>query len=209
MGASIGWFAVKGKHGDEVLAAMDLVRNGKVATHPGRGYSLDLPNGWFVVVSRFAAPLIAEAEMRRLSRGCTVLVCEYDDQVMVSSSACYVNGLRNWRAEHDGQQDDSRHLSTSGGLPPAFDAIHARIEAMQDAADAEGDDVDHYYSLPVELAQSVTTFHADLPASAYGAAACDGWSFADATPSAPVDPDLPRKARRAVEKATRPWWKLW
>lgn len=208
MGTSIGWLAVNGRGGNEVLAALDLVPNGQAATHPRRGFSIDLPNGWFVVVSRFAAPLIAEDAMRRLSRGCTVVTCEYDDSVMVSSASCYVNGLRNWRAEHDGE-DDNRHLATSGGLPQAFDAIHARIESMQDSADAEGDDVDHYYSLPIELAQSVTSFHAELPASAYGVGTCEGWSLAEATATPSVDPDLPRKARRAVEKATRPWWKLW
>ncbi|MGF6711455.1 hypothetical protein QFZ41_002419 [Luteibacter sp. W1I16] len=209
MGASIGWLAVKGKGGDEVRAALDLVPNGHTAAQPRRGFSIALPNGWFVVVTRFAAPLIAEDDMRRLSRGCVLVTCEYDDDVMVSSATCYVNGIRNWRAEHDGQQDDTRDLSTSGSLPAAFDAIHARIESLQDAADAEGDDVDHYYSLPIELAQSVTTFHADLPASAYGATACEGWVVAEATATAPADPDLPRKVRKAVEKATRPWWKFW
>jgi hypothetical protein len=209
MGASIGWLAVKGKGGDDVRAALDLVPNGQTAAQPRRGFSIALPNGWFVVVTRFAAPLIAEEDMRRLSRGCVLVTCEYDDDVMVSSATCYVNGIRNWRAEHDGQQDDTRDLSTSGSLPAAFDAIHARIESLQDAADAEGDDVDHYYSLPIELAQSVTTFHADLPASAYGATACEGWVVAEATATAPADPDLPRKVREAVEKASRPWWKFW
>jgi hypothetical protein len=209
MGASIGWLAVKGKGGDEVRTALDLVPNGQTATQPRRGFSIALPNGWFVVVTRFAAPLIAEDDMRRLSRGCVLVTCEYDDDVMVSSATCYVNGIRNWRAEHDGQQDDTRDLSTSGSLPAAFDAIHARIEGLQDAADAEGDDVDHYYSLPIELAQSVTTFHADLPASAYGATACEGWVVAEATAAAPSDPDLPRKVRKAVEKASRPWWRFW
>jgi hypothetical protein len=210
MGASIGWLAVKGKGGDEVLAALDLVPNEQTASHPRRGFSLALPNGWFAVVTRFAAPLIAEDAMRRLSRGCVVVTCEYDDEVLVSASTCYVNGLRNWSAEHDGQQDDTRHLATSGSLPAAFDAIHARIESMQDAADAAGDDVDHYYSLPIELAQSVTTFHADLPASAFGAGACRGWTLVEATaPAAARDPDLPRKVRKAVARATRPWWKFW
>ncbi|MET0506166.1 MAG: hypothetical protein ABWZ85_12650, partial [Luteibacter sp.] len=78
MGTSIGWLAVNGKSADDVLAELDLVRNGQVATHPRRGFSLDLPNGWFVVVSRFATPLIAEDAVRRLSRGCTVVTCEYD-----------------------------------------------------------------------------------------------------------------------------------
>jgi hypothetical protein len=209
MAASIGWLAVKGKGGDEVLAALDLVRNEQTASHPRRGFALALPNGWYAVVTRFAAPLIAEDAMRRLSRGCVVVTCEYDDQVMVSASTCYVNGLRNWRAEHDGQQDDTRDLSTSGSLPAAFDAIHARIESMQDTADAEGDDVDHYYSLPIELAQSVTTFHADLPASAFGAASYEGWTPAEVVAPPPADPDLPRKVRKAVAKATRPWWKFW
>ncbi|SFW54101.1 hypothetical protein [Luteibacter sp. UNCMF366Tsu5.1] len=209
MGASVGWFAVKGKGRDEVFAALDLVRNERTASHPGTGYSLALPNGWFAVVTRFESPLIADADMRRLSHGCVVITCEYDDHVMVSSSTCYVNGLRNWRAEHDGQHDDNRHLATSGSLPAAFDAIHARIETMQDAADTDGDDVDHYYSLPIELAQSVTTFHADLPASAYGATLCEGWTLVEATAVPAADPDLPRKVRKAVAKATRPWWKLW
>ncbi|WP_413625267.1 hypothetical protein [Luteibacter sp. Lutesp34] len=209
MATSIGWLAVKGKGGDDVLAELDLVRNEQTASHPRRGFALALPNGWYAVVTRFAAPLIAEDAMRRLSRGCVVVTCEYDDQVMVSSATCYVNGLRNWRAEHDGQQDDTRNLSTSGSLPAAFDAIHARMESMQDAADAEGDDVDHYYSLPIELAQSVTTFHADLPASAYGAVACEGWIPAEVATPPPADPELPRKVRKAVAKATRPWWKFW
>jgi len=208
VGTSIGWLAVNGKSADVVLAELELVRNGQVAMHPRRGFSLALPSGWFVVVSRFATPLIAEDAVRRLSRGCTVVTCEYDDHVMVSSAACYMNGLRNWRAEHDGGED-TRQLAAIGSLPPAFDAIYARIESMQDAADAEDDDIDHYYSIPIELAQSVTTFHAGLPASAYGVGTCDGWSLVEATATPPVDPDLPRKARAAVEKATRPWWKIW
>jgi len=73
MGVSIGWLAVRGKDADTVLGALDLVRNGSTESHPRRGYAITLPSGWFVVVTRFASPLIAEESLRPLSRGCTVV----------------------------------------------------------------------------------------------------------------------------------------
>lgn len=210
MGVSIGWVAVKGKDADTVLGALELVRNGETTSHPRRGYAITLPSGWFVVVTRFASPLIAEASLRPLSRGCTVVTCEQDDQQLVSTAACYVDGLRSWTVEHDGQQDDTRHLASKGNLPLAFDAIHARIEALQDATDADREDVDHFYFLPPELAHGVTTFDEALPASAYGVAAFEGW-----TPAEALKPgrkaELSWSVRRAMVKARadRPWWKFW
>ncbi|SKB37338.1 hypothetical protein [Luteibacter sp. 22Crub2.1] len=210
MGVSVGWLAVKGKDGDAVLAALDLVRNEQTTTEPRRGYAIELPSGWFVVVTRFASPLIAEESLRPLSRGCTVITCEQEEHVMVSAATCYVDGLRTWHVEHDGEGDDVRHIVSHGEPPPAFDAIHARIEALQDASDAEGDDVDHFYSLPPELAQSVTTFDVDLPASAYGKLVFTGWT-AKETLAPGATPQLPRKLRREMVKAraARPWWKFW
>jgi hypothetical protein len=210
MGVSIGWLAVKGKDADTVLGALDLVRNGETTSHPRRGYAITLPSGWFVVVTRFASPLIAEESLRPLSRKCMVVTCEQDDQQLVSSSTCYIDGIRSWTVEHDGQQDDTRHLSSNGELPRAFDAIHARIEALQDASDADGDDADHFYFLPAELAQSVTTFDEELPASAYGATAFEGWVQAEALKPG-RKPNLPWSVRRAMVKARaeRPWWKFW
>lgn len=210
MGASIGWLAVKGKDADAVLGALGLVRNEQTESHPRRGFAITLPSGWFVVVTRFASPLIAEESLRPLSRGCTVITCEQDDQQLVSTATCYVDGLRTWRVEHDGQQDDTRHLASQGSLPRAFDAIHARIEALQDQADAEGEDADHFFFLPPELAHSVTTFDEARPASAYGVAAFEGW-----TPVEALKPGrkatLPWSVRRAMvtARADRPWWKFW
>jgi len=109
MGASIGWLAVKGKDSDAVLGALDLVRNEQTESHPRRGFAITLPSGWFVVVTRFASPLIAEESLRPLSRGCTVVTCEQDDQQLVSAATCYVDGLRTWRVEHDGQQEQQLH----------------------------------------------------------------------------------------------------
>jgi hypothetical protein len=210
VGVAIGWLAVRGKDADAVLAELDLVRNEQTATDARRGFAIALPSGWFVVVTRFASPLIAEASLRPLSRGCTVVTCEQEDHTMVSAATCYINGLRTWHVEHDGQEGATRHVVCKGEPPRAFDAIHARIEALQDASDAEGDDADHFYSLPPELAQSVTTFDVDLRANAYGEVVFTGWT-AKETLKPGTKPQIPWKLRREMVKAraSRPWWKFW
>jgi len=210
MTSATGWVAIKGMDGDAVFAALDLVRNEQTSTHPRRGFAITLPSGWFIVVTRFASPLIAEESLRPLSRGCTVVTCEQDEHQLVSSAACYIDGIRSWHVEHDGQQDDTRHLSTKGDLPRAFDAIYARIESLQDKADAYGDDLDHYFTLPPELAQSVTTFDDEVPCTAYGDIVFHGWTPAE-TLKPGQKPQIPWKLRREMVKAraARPWWKFW
>jgi hypothetical protein len=205
-----GWLAVKGKDGDAVLSALDLVRNDQTSTHPRRGFAIALPSGWFVVVTRFASPLIAEESLRPLSHGCTVVTCAQDEQQLVSSATCYVDGIRSWHVEHDGQQDDTRHLSSRGNLPVAFDVIHARIESLQDKADSYGDDLDHFFTLPPELAQSVTMFDDDVPCTAYGDVVFQGWTPVETlTPGG--KPQIPWNLRREMVKAraARPWWQFW
>lgn len=202
MTGSRGWLAVKGKDGDAVFAALDLVPSGEVSAHARRGMSVALPNGWFIVVTRFASPLLTEDSLLPLSAGCKVVAVRWDE-FSGSMVTAYENGKPAWHVEHHADSA-VRALSTSGELPPTFDILHARFEAEQDAADALGNDVDCFQALPVELAETVTGFEYDMGAGAYGVASFNGWKITQET--------TPRAASRRLKRMTRahrPWWKFW
>ncbi|KAF1007081.1 MAG: hypothetical protein GAK28_02052 [Luteibacter sp.] len=204
MTAPLGWLAVKGKPGDAVFAELDLVAHAETSTHAKRGFAIALPSGWFVVVTRFASPLLTEDTLLPLSKGCQVIGVQYDPS-STSFATCYVEGEVAWHVEHGASESDVRILVTSGTLPSAFDVLHARFEMEQDLADEEGHDVDCFLALPVELAETVTGFEYDLAASAYGLTAFDGWKLGqEAIPRA-----ASRRLRRRMARAARPWWKFW
>lgn len=203
MAGSRGWLAVKGKDGAAIFAELDLVRTDEAATHPQRGASIALPNGWFVIITRFASPLLTEDSLLPLSAGCSVIGVQWE-QDGLSVATAYENGKPAWHVEHNGESG-VRVLVTSGLLPAAFDILHARFEIEQDAADAAGDDVDCFHALPVELAETVTGFEYELGAGAYGLAAFDGWKIGqEAIPRA-----ASRRLRRRMARSARPWWKFW
>ncbi|QWT19976.1 hypothetical protein KPL74_19780 [Bacillus sp. NP157] len=203
MSTNRGWLAVKGKDGAAVFAELDLVPSGEAAPRARRGMAMMLPNGWFVVVTRFASPLLTEDSLLALSKGCRVVAVQWDETA-ASFATAYEDGKPAWHVEHNTDSEAVRVLVTSGQLPPTFDILHARFEAEQDAADAEGNDVDCFHALPVELAEAVTGFEYDMGAGAYGVAQFDGWKMGeDAIPRA-----ASRRLKRMI-RASRPWWKFW
>jgi hypothetical protein len=203
MAGTRGWLAVKGKESAAVLAELDLVGTGEAYPKAERGACIALPNGWFVVITRFASPLLTEDSLLPLSKGCTVVAVQWDE-ASVSVATAWANGKPAWHVEHNGESG-VRVLVTSGELPPSFDALHARFEAEQDEADAAGDDVDCFHALPVELAETATGFEYDLAAKAYGVPAFDGWKMGqEAIPRA-----ASRRLRRRMARSARPWWRFW
>ncbi|MGA7438079.1 MAG: hypothetical protein WBW32_08130 [Luteibacter sp.] len=203
MTGSRGWLAVKGKDAAAVLAELDLVRTPESSLHAQRGLSIALPGGWFIVITRFASPLLTEDALLPLSQGCKVVGVQWDENA-ISVATAYENGKPSWHVEHNAESE-VRVLVTSGELPPSFDILHARFESEQDAADAAGEDVDCFHALPVELAETVTGFEYELGAGAYGVDAFEGWKVGqDVIPRA-----ASRRLRRRMARSARPWWRFW
>lgn len=203
MAGSRGWLAVKGKDGPAVLAELELVRTEDTSSHPQRGMSIALPSGWFVVITRFASPLLTEDSLLPLSQGCKVIGVQWDE-ASVSVATAYENGKPAWHVEHNAESA-VRVLVTSGELPPPFDVLHARFESEQDAADEAGEDVDCFHALPVELAETVTGFEYEFGAGAYGVPAFEGWKIGQE----PIPRATSRRLRRRMARSARPWWKFW
>jgi len=203
MAGSRGWLAVKGKDGPAVLAELELVRTEDTSSHPQRGMCIALPSGWFVVITRFASPLLTEDSLLPLSQGCKVIGVQWDE-ASVSVATAYENGKPAWHVEHNAESA-VRVLVTSGELPPPFDVLHARFESEQDAADEAGEDVDCFHALPVELAETMTGFEYEFGAGAYGVPAFEGWKIGQE----PIPRATSRRLRRRMARSARPWWKFW
>src|ERR1035441_6535497 len=84
MGASLSWFAVRGKTPEAVLQGFGLKNVGKeYCKTPFCGGAL--PSGWYLVIH--GRHEFANDEARRLSRGCEVIACFVEEHVMLSSAS--------------------------------------------------------------------------------------------------------------------------
>src|SRR5579862_2033074 len=76
---------------------------------------------------------------------------------MVSSACEFEHGRCLWSIIHDAQ-DSLDNLSTTGTLPPTFDAIRERTMRLQSQ---DKDPHDYIFGIPVETAESICGYRYD------------------------------------------------
>ena len=116
MGASLSWFAVRGKTPEAVLQDFGLTSVGK--EHRKTPFcGGPLPSGWYLVIH--GRHEYTGAEAQRLSRGCDLIACFIEEHVMVSNASGWKDGREIWSVTHDAQiartdcHDHSRWLVLS------------------------------------------------------------------------------------------------
>lgn len=95
-----------------------------------------------------------------VSRRVDVVHCQVNETVMWSSSEYWSAGHAIWKVTHNGGDGDIFDLSAEGELPQQFDEIRERhtLEQQED-----GEDCDHIFEIPLELARSHIGFrHEDI-----------------------------------------------
>jgi hypothetical protein len=86
---------------------------------------------------------------------------------MFSAAYGYRNGAQQWCVWHDAQNGIS-DLSVVGHPPPAFDEIRARLSRKQDENGGDSSDVDFFFDIPMETAQSLCPYRHDVWRYAWG-----------------------------------------
>lgn len=164
MGASLSWYAVRGKTPEAVLQDFGLKNVGK--EHPESPLCGGLmPNGWYLVIQERHE--FTSDEVRRLSISCEVVACFVEEHVMVSRAAQWKNGAQIWSVTHDAQKS-GEHLDVQGDPPLNFAAIRGRLTKQQQEESGRRDDphgsVDFIFNIPVALAREITGYsHEDTP----------------------------------------------
>ena len=160
MGASLSWFAVRGKTPEVILREFGLRNVGK-AYHKTPYGGGALPSGWFLV--EHGRHEFTDDEVRGLSRGCEVIACFVEEHVMVSRAAGWKIGEQIWSVTHDAQESDD-HLEVVGKPPAGFDAIRDRLTKKQE----EVGGADFIFNIPVDLAEEITGYsHESTPEIAF------------------------------------------
>jgi hypothetical protein len=157
MGASLSWFAIRGKAPEAVLQDFGLKNVGKeYCKTPFCGGAL--PSGWYLVIH--GRHEFANDEARRLSRGCEVIACFVEEHVMVSRAAGWKDGEQNWSVTHDAQEGDG-HLEVKGEPPEGFAAVRDHLTKQQE----EEGGADFIFDIPVALSKEITGYrHDERPA---------------------------------------------
>jgi hypothetical protein len=153
MGASLSWFAFRGKTPEAVLREFGLKNVGKdYRKTPFCGGAL--PSGWYLLIR--GRHEFTNDEVRRLSRGCEVVACFVEEHVGVSRAAMWKDAEQVWSVTHDAQEGDE-HLHVEGQPPTALSSIRERLTRQQE----EEGDCDFIFGIPVDLAKEITGYSHD------------------------------------------------
>jgi hypothetical protein len=158
MGFSLFWLAIKGASADDACAALGLTRAGGDSPYPDHTYSgAALPTGWYLVVGNDEGyEALLGKDMQALSGAHDVVACEVEEHVMFSSAASWHEGKRIWRLAHDSDKG-IEHLDAEGQLPDDYETVRQEFSAEQ----AEEEDVDYIFEIPLELARRLAGFKHD------------------------------------------------
>jgi len=166
MGYSLSWLAVKGMPPQTVLNELNFRPIGEREEFAESDLSaVEMPNGWYVIVSNRSEQVASEAQMQRLSSADAELVtCFVEEHVMVSAATGWKAGRKIWSVIHNTQKYRG-HLDAQGDLPPSFNSILAEMKAKQQQADAHKRNVDFIFEVPVALARTLVgyTHDQDIP----------------------------------------------
>jgi hypothetical protein len=162
MGYSLSWLAVRGKSAEAVRDELGFRLTGKRERIPEAALSaVEMPNGWYLIVSNRSEQVAADATMQRLSSsGCELVTCFVEEHVMASSASAWAGGQSKWSVTHDAQQGHG-HLEAHRELPPSYTSILNRLSTKQQDADANNERVDFIFDVPVELAHSIVGYRHD------------------------------------------------
>lgn len=160
MGFALSWIAVNGASKEQVLSWMSLSDTGEPDEAKEAPFcGAQLP-GWYIVVANNNLDFAKEENLFNLSRECEAIGCVIEEHVMQSEVVCYRNSSFAWRADYFGEDGpDEAALDADGTLPPQWSAIRDAQIAKQKS---DGDNVDHYFDAPLELAKAVCSFRHDL-----------------------------------------------
>ena len=115
-----------------------------------------LKNGWTILWAQdetFGAN--AREQIERLSSEADIIHCEVNETVMWCSAEYWSGGQSKWKVSHAGDGDERFDLTVQGDLPSGFaDIRDQNFKAQKDG----GEDVDHVFEIPLELARSIIGF---------------------------------------------------
>jgi hypothetical protein len=162
MGFSNSWIAIQGKSRSTVLHELQLREVGN--PEPFSDWPIgaaELPGGWYLlflddVVHRYTEDKFLETH----SIDSHIVVCQFEEHVMVSSAFAFRNGVKEWDVTHDAQVSRT-HLEETGKLPVEYAAIHNSLMEQQLQSDRENQGVDYIWDVPVTLAYAVVGFRHD------------------------------------------------
>jgi hypothetical protein len=159
MGYSLSWIAVKGKPPQAVRDEFSFRMTDAREEIPESELSaVEMPSGWYLIVSNHTEQVVSDAAMRRLSSsGCELVTCFVEEHVMVSRATGWKDGQLKWSVTHDAQKG-LMHLDVQGEPPPELAAIRDQKFAEQAAGDS---DCDYLFDIPVETARSVAGYRHD------------------------------------------------
>jgi hypothetical protein len=164
MGSSLAWLAVKN------ISFDDLLRNLKVtatayATAPGISELVGQTtrDGWcLLIANRCDSWLVSPLTLEGLPPEAVAIACSVEEHVMWSCAEAWVDRRKAWQVAHSGESG-KRHLDAVGILPSSFAALSAEAERRQAASDLAGDDIDHYFDIPLHLSYELAGFRHDEP----------------------------------------------
>lgn len=185
MGYSISWLACRGLPLDAVLERLSLTATGRHDAYARAMVSaapLD-DASTLLVANRCGHAIIKAPSLARLSAGCELVACAIEEHVMYSSAQCWRDGQRVWHIEHASEEGD-RHLAIEGQPP---DGLAQRV-ADAERDQAEDDEVDSFFDIPLDCARLLVGFRHDEDHPAL-----DGRPFLVLEPL----------------RTERKWWQLW
>lgn len=157
MGWSLSWLGFRDVPRDRILGLLNLHSTGKhdSVTHGKIGY-LELPKGWKLVL--FDHKEFRDKELTLLSQRDEFVYCFIEEHVMFSKAALWKASTEVWSVAHSGEIG-ALDLKADGALPPRFESI--RVALMEKQQKAEESSVDHFFEIPVLLAEETTGFRYD------------------------------------------------
>ena len=193
MGYSQTWLAVRGGTAETVLPQLGLRGTGKreeEAESPRVG--AELAGDWYIVIAnRGGDPKGMIEAAPRLSATNDVVYGLLEEHVMASEASHWRGGRQVWRVAHDSRYG-IEHLETEGALPPQFETIRAGFAKQQLDAGPKAN-VDFSFTIPLELARSLTGYMHDEDMAGIGA---EPYEVLEAA-----------KADASEVSASKPWWK--
>ncbi len=150
MGFRVLMIAIKGKDLDVIHREYGVAPTGKreeIPESPVTGAPLP-SKAYLLYINDEIEP--DERVFARLSKGASLIACYANETVMNSYASGWVNGVQKWSVLHDAQQGID-HLETDGELPEEMNSIQENLVRPQ----ANDQDVDHIFDIPIQLFQSL------------------------------------------------------
>lgn len=190
MGFSLAWLAVRGLPVTEILDRLKVSATPESSGYVQAPLSMTPFGEWTLIVARGCDHrIVRDVTLSRLSSDCEVIACRIEEHVMYSSSSSWSQGQRRWLVEHDAGRGKD-HCAVVGDAPAGLSAVMAQCVANQQADGGLGADVDHYFEIPLKLAEHLVGFKHDETNEATNG-------------TFHVLADL------AASSSGGPWWKFW